>query len=144
MGGTVHVQRAGETAVVVLDSPGKLNAICEAMWQSLARVFGEKPRADDHESRLEEFRRLDRDAGDRNPAARALHLDADEQDRDHQHQHDAEHDQRHAPDLARVDLRVVPIDRPDHAARQAAALETFWPAFFDAADAQSVSIYPAP
>lgn len=48
------------------------------------------------------------------------------------------------PDLARVDLRVVPIDRPDHAARQADALETFWPAFFDAADAQSVSIDPAP
>jgi hypothetical protein len=48
------------------------------------------------------------------------------------------------PDLARVDLRVVPIDRPDHAARQAYALENFWPAFFDAADAQSVSIDPAP
>jgi len=49
-----------------------------------------------------------------------------------------------APDLARVDLRVVPIDRPDHAAQQAAALEVFWPAFFDAADVQSVSIDPAP
>jgi hypothetical protein len=48
------------------------------------------------------------------------------------------------PDLARVDLRIVPIDRPDHEARQARALETFWPAFFDAADAQSVSFDPAP
>jgi hypothetical protein len=48
------------------------------------------------------------------------------------------------PDLARVDLRVVPIDRPDHIERQTAALDAFWPAFFDAADAQSVSIDPAP
>jgi len=49
-----------------------------------------------------------------------------------------------APDLARVDLRVVPLDRPDHADRQAAALEHFWSAFFDATDVQSVSIDPAP
>lgn len=49
-----------------------------------------------------------------------------------------------APDFARVALRIVPLDRPDHAARQAAALETFWPAFFDAADVQSVSVDPAP
>ena len=48
------------------------------------------------------------------------------------------------PDLARVDLRLVPIDRPDHAARQAVAMERFWPAFFDAADVQSVSTDPAP
>lgn len=48
------------------------------------------------------------------------------------------------PDLARVDLRIVPLDRPEHAARQAAALEGFWPAFFDATDAQAVSIDPAP
>lgn len=48
------------------------------------------------------------------------------------------------PDLARVDLRVVPIDRPDHAERQAYAIETFWPAFFDAADVQTVSMDPAP
>jgi hypothetical protein len=47
------------------------------------------------------------------------------------------------PDLSRVDVRLVPLDRPDHAARQAYALETFWPAFFDAADAQSVSVDPA-
>lgn len=48
------------------------------------------------------------------------------------------------PDLARVDLRVVPIDRPDNAALQTHAEEHFWPAFFDAADVQSVSIDPAP
>jgi hypothetical protein len=49
-----------------------------------------------------------------------------------------------APDLTRVDLRVVPIDRPDNAERQAHAMEQFWPAFFDASDVQSVSIDPAP
>jgi hypothetical protein len=48
------------------------------------------------------------------------------------------------PDFSRVALRIVPLDRPEHAARQAAALEQFWPAFFDAADAGSVSIDPAP
>ena len=48
------------------------------------------------------------------------------------------------PDLARVEMRIVPIDRPDNAERQTFALETFWPAFFDAADVQSVSIDPAP
>jgi len=48
------------------------------------------------------------------------------------------------PDFARVDLRIVPLDRPDHAAQQAAALEQFWLAFFDAADVQTVSIDPAP
>lgn len=48
------------------------------------------------------------------------------------------------PDFARVDLRVVPIDRPDHAREQSHALEHFWPAFFDAADVQTVSIDPAP
>jgi enoyl-CoA hydratase/carnithine racemase len=37
--GTVHLQRAGESALVVLDSPGRLNAISESMWQSLARIF---------------------------------------------------------------------------------------------------------
>lgn len=39
MSGAVHVERSGETAVVVLDSPGKLNAISQAMWQALARRF---------------------------------------------------------------------------------------------------------
>jgi len=48
------------------------------------------------------------------------------------------------PDLARVELRIVPVDRPDNAERQSAAVDNFWPAFFDAADVQSVSIDPAP
>ncbi|MCA8885493.1 MAG: hypothetical protein KDA35_02650 [Hyphomonadaceae bacterium] len=48
------------------------------------------------------------------------------------------------PDLSRVDLRIVPVDRPDHAERQAYAAEAFWPAFFDAAGAQTVSMDPAP
>lgn len=48
------------------------------------------------------------------------------------------------PDFAHVDLRIVPIDRPDHAERQAVALSEFWPAFFDASDVQTVSIDPAP
>jgi hypothetical protein len=48
------------------------------------------------------------------------------------------------PDLARVNMRVVPIDRPDNATRQAYAMEQFWPAFFDAAHVQSVSTDPAP
>jgi hypothetical protein len=48
------------------------------------------------------------------------------------------------PDFARVDVRIVPIDRPDHAARQNVALTEFWPAFFDASDVQTVSFDPAP
>ncbi|ANP46531.1 hypothetical protein [Candidatus Viadribacter manganicus] len=48
------------------------------------------------------------------------------------------------PNFARVELRIVPIDRPDNAERQAFAVEAFWPASFDAADVQSVSMDPAP
>lgn len=48
------------------------------------------------------------------------------------------------PDLAQVDIRLVPVDRPDHATRQAYAQNVFWPAFFDAADVQSLTIDPAP
>ncbi len=48
------------------------------------------------------------------------------------------------PDFTAVDIRVVPIDRPDHAERQAAALDHFWPAFFQAASVQTVSTDPAP
>lgn len=48
------------------------------------------------------------------------------------------------PDLALVDMRIVPLDRPEHAARQAFAMEHFWPAFFDAAHVQTVSTDPAP
>ena len=47
-------------------------------------------------------------------------------------------------DLAQVDLRVVPIDRPDHTERQAEARDRFWEPYFDAAHARSVSIDPAP
>jgi hypothetical protein len=48
------------------------------------------------------------------------------------------------PDLTRVDARLAPLDRPEHADRQAAALREFWPAFFGAADVHSFSIDPAP
>lgn len=48
------------------------------------------------------------------------------------------------PDLARIDVRIVPIDRPDHAAQQAQSLDRFWPAFFDAADVATISADPAP
>jgi enoyl-CoA hydratase/carnithine racemase len=37
--GFVHVTATGEFATVTLDSPGKLNAISESMWQALARTF---------------------------------------------------------------------------------------------------------
>lgn len=49
-----------------------------------------------------------------------------------------------APDLSRVALRIIPLDRPDQAARQAYAQERFWTAFFDATDADSLTIDPAP
>lgn len=49
-----------------------------------------------------------------------------------------------APDLSGVELRVVPLDRPEHAVRQHAARDRFWIAFFDAADVQTVSIDPSP
>jgi hypothetical protein len=48
------------------------------------------------------------------------------------------------PDLAQVEVRVVPLDRPDDAERQIAALERFWPDYFDATEARSVSFDPAP
>jgi hypothetical protein len=47
------------------------------------------------------------------------------------------------PDFSGVDVRIVPLDRPDQAARQAHALAHFWPAYFDAADVQSLSFDPA-
>jgi len=37
--GAVHIAVTGEVATVTLDSPGKLNAISESMWQALARGF---------------------------------------------------------------------------------------------------------
>ncbi len=48
------------------------------------------------------------------------------------------------PDLSRVEMRIVPLDRPEHAQRQAAALAHFWPAFFDAADVQDLTVDPSP
>lgn len=48
------------------------------------------------------------------------------------------------PNLAGVALRIAPLDRPEHAERQAAALGQFWPAYFEAADAELVTIDPAP
>jgi hypothetical protein len=48
------------------------------------------------------------------------------------------------PDLSQVDVRIVPLDRPDHAERQSAAMDEFWPAFFAAAHARTVSVDPAP
>jgi len=49
-----------------------------------------------------------------------------------------------APNLAHVDLRVVPLDRPDQIARQALAHDRFWTAFFDAADVNSLTFDAAP
>lgn len=48
------------------------------------------------------------------------------------------------PDFARVDIRLVPLDRPERAALQAAAIDRFWPTFFAAADSRSISTDPAP
>lgn len=48
-----------------------------------------------------------------------------------------------APDLARVDLRIVPVDRPTNALEQANVMDRFWTPFFDAADVRSISVDPA-
>lgn len=48
------------------------------------------------------------------------------------------------PDLGGVSVRVVMLDRPDDAARQAPARADFWPAFFADSDAQAVEFDPAP
>lgn len=48
------------------------------------------------------------------------------------------------PALTGVDVRIVPLDRPEHARLQSAALAEFWPAFFDAADAEALSVDPSP
>lgn len=47
-------------------------------------------------------------------------------------------------DFSAIDVRIAPLDRPDHAERQAAALQHFWPAYFDAAGAQTLSFDPTP
>lgn len=48
------------------------------------------------------------------------------------------------PDLSQVGVRIVPIDRPDHSADQTRAMAAFWPAYFGASHAQTVSIDAAP
>lgn len=47
------------------------------------------------------------------------------------------------PDFSAVSVRIAPLDRPEHAGRQAFALEHFWPAYFEAAAVESVSFDPA-
>lgn len=46
------------------------------------------------------------------------------------------------PDFSNVELRIVPLDRPEHGAAQAAALRSFWPVFFRETGARTVSIDP--
>jgi enoyl-CoA hydratase/carnithine racemase len=41
MSGVIRVDRTGHVATVLLDSPDKLNALSESMWQQLAAAFGE-------------------------------------------------------------------------------------------------------
>lgn len=48
------------------------------------------------------------------------------------------------PDLTAVDIRLVPLDRPEHVERQSTALQAFWPAYFEAAGAASVEIDASP
>ncbi|HVY83732.1 MAG TPA: hypothetical protein VG943_01255 [Caulobacterales bacterium] len=47
-----------------------------------------------------------------------------------------------AADFENVDVRLAPLDRPDHAARQAAALDAFWRPYFDEAGAKSLGVDP--
>ena len=67
--------------------------------------FAEQPGDQDDEGGLEEFRGLDVDAEDDQPAPRALDLGAEIGRRRHHDQADREHDQRQPPDLARVEER---------------------------------------
>ena len=49
----------------------------------------------------------------------------------------------HAPaDFTDVVVRIVPLDRPDHAARQTAALNGFWPQYFEESGAKTTAIDP--
>jgi len=47
-------------------------------------------------------------------------------------------------ELSGVAVRIAPLDRPDDAAAQARARDSFWPRYFDAAGAARVSFDPAP
>ncbi len=64
-------------------------------------MFGEEPGADDDEGGLHEFRRLDAERADREPAARALDLGAEEQRQHHHAERDDEQDDGGAAHLAR-------------------------------------------
>ncbi|MES1158369.1 MAG: hypothetical protein ABUL42_00595 [Terricaulis silvestris] len=49
----------------------------------------------------------------------------------------------HTPaDFSDVAVRIVPLDRPEHAARQSAALSGFWPQYFDESGAKTTSVDP--
>ncbi len=48
------------------------------------------------------------------------------------------------PDLTGVAVRIIPMDRPEHAARQGAALQRFWPTYFEQAAAAEVAFDPIP
>ncbi len=48
------------------------------------------------------------------------------------------------PDLSGVEVRVIPLDRPEQAERQAFALERFWPDYFEAAGAARAEFDPLP
>lgn len=54
------------------------------------------------------------------------------------------HDPFGPPDLSGVHLRIAPLDRPDFAPQQANALNSFWPAYFDAAKIDSLETDPQP
>src|SRR5581483_10807868 len=66
-----------------------------------ALALREEPRDNDDEGRLHELGRLDGNAGNVDPAAGALDLDADKERRHQENQHDADHEERGAPDLTR-------------------------------------------
>lgn len=52
-------------------------------------------------------------------------------------------DAAHTPaELTNIDVRLSPLDRPDFAARQQAAITRFWQPYFDEAETKSVSIDP--
>lgn len=46
------------------------------------------------------------------------------------------------PDFSNVELRIVPLDRPEHGVAQASALRAFWPEFLRETGARAVSIDP--
>ena len=48
------------------------------------------------------------------------------------------------PDLSGVAVRVIPLDRPEHAEHQAFAVQHFWPDYFDASGAERADFDPLP